>query len=562
MRIGSVHRFVRMRVAWFVASVVTATVLPLSCVSSGASSRSGWGSLSSTEQAIHLLSRATYGVRQQDVEEVLRIGADDWIDRQLDPSRIADNALEERLERMSQDSRSVQRITIRRAPPAPGRPDSARTMQFQQQAQAMIEVAARMQANALPALVTAKLQRAIHSERQLEEVMTDFWFNHFNVFFNKGQVRLAVADYEENAIRRHVFGRFEDMLIATAQHPAMLVYLDNFMSTALTQQQRGQRGQRGGLNENYARELLELHTLGVDGGYTQQDVIEVARAFTGWTILTTTTRPNAPEGGGPAPRPIQNVSFRFDPERHDGGEKVVLGRTLPAGGGMEDGLEILRMLAAHPSTAQHIARKLVRHFVSDDPPERLVEDLARVFRSSGGNLRAVTRALFTSKEFYRAEHFRAKARRPFEFVAGALRVTGAEVQQNQALIAQLRAFGHLPYSEPAPTGYPTVADEWLSAGAMLARINFALELAAGRVGGVAFEPVSVPGHASTGRPASADSRSAIMAAVLNRYLYGVAAEQLTAAITEDLALQTSSAPRALTARAIGLVLGSPDFQRY
>jgi uncharacterized protein (DUF1800 family) len=523
----------------------------MACLSSAGSNRVGSASLSSTDRAIHLLSRATYGVRQQDVEEVLRIGLDDWIDRQLDPARIADNALEERLARIAQQPQGGERAVVIRRQSPPGQPqpqDSA--MMARLRIRALAEAQVLLRANALPALVTAKLQRAVHSERQLEEVMTDFWFNHFNVFFNKGQVRLALEDYEQNAIRRHVFGRFEDMLIATAQHPAMLVYLDNFMSTAPNQQQSGQRAQRGGLNENYARELLELHTLGVDGGYSQQDVIEVARAFTGWTILTSTTRPNASQGGGPAPRPMQSVTFRFDPVRHDAGQKVVLGRTLPAGRGMEDGLEILHMLAAHPSTAQFISRKLVRHFVSDDPPERLVADLAKVFRSTNGDLRAVTRALFTSKEFYRAAHYRAKARRPFEFVASALRVTGAEVQQSQQLIAQLRTFGHLPYSEPAPTGYPTEAEEWLSAGAMLARINFALELAAGRVGGVPFEPPVLGG----------DERSA--QEVLNRYLYGVPAEQLSAAITEDLALQTSANPRALRARAIGLVLGSPDFQRY
>jgi uncharacterized protein (DUF1800 family) len=425
------------------------------------------------------------------------------------------------------------------------------------------------------ALVHAKLERAVVSERQLEEVMTDFWFNHFNVFYNKGQVRLALGDYEQNAIRRHVFGRFEDMLTATAQHPAMLVYLDNFMSTvAPVSPPAGQRRPRGGLNENYARELLELHTLGVEGGYTQQDVIEVARAFTGWGIVNSTTQ-NARPGTPAEARPFASVGFQFHPERHDTGEKVVLGQTLAGGRGMEDGLDVLRLLARHPATAQHVASKLVRHFVADDPPPELVSELAAVFRQTDGDLRAVTRALFRAKAFYDPAHYRTKTKRPFEFVASALRLTGARVEQSQALVQQLRAFGHLPYSEPAPTGYPTVAEEWLSAGAMMNRMRFAIDLVAGRVAGVQFPTTALLGV--SGQPAADRRQSgpvesasaldtaaiqALTTAVLRQLLPGVPPEQMATLIADDLASQPTAERRAVAARIAALVLGSPEFQRY
>jgi uncharacterized protein (DUF1800 family) len=629
MRVGSIHQAVRTRAALAAASVIVTTAwLVVACASSGLSNGRGAGSLSERDRAIHLLSRATYGVRQQDVTEVMRMGTKDWIDRQLNPREIADAGLEQRLALLSQPAQQVAggrggaagatvrvgplqeavraRTAVRAQPPTrplpPGRAQPPRPPQPNRDTVAamramMVELVARVQVNALPQLVAAKLVRAVHSERQLEEVMTDFWFNHFNVYFNKGQVRQALADYEENAIRRHVFGRFEDMLVATAQHPAMLVYLDNFTSTAPTAAARpGQRP--GGLNENYARELLELHTLGVDGGYTQQDVIEVARAFTGWGIASNATRSPLPAGGGGrggrggvggvvgggggvgvrsaggrggggagdaatvVTQTVAPVEFRFQPERHDTGEKAVLGRTLPAGRGMEDGMDVLHMIAAHPSTAKHIATKLVRHFVADNPPPKLVDEIARVFRDTNGDLRAVTRALFTADEFYNAAHFRSKAKRPFEFVASALRVTDAEVRQSPTLVTQLRTFGHLPYSEPAPTGYPTVAKEWLSAGAMLARINFAMELAAGRVNGVQLDPAIQSVNGTAEESTAVTPATETPALLLSRFLPGVAADQLRVAIAEDLATQTAANPRTAMARAIGLALGSPEFQRY
>src|SRR5207253_2848952 len=234
------------------------------------------------------------------------------------------------------------------------------------------------------------------SDQQLEEVMTDFWFNHFNVFWGKGPVKGLVSDYERTAIRPFVFGRFHDMLRATATHPAMLIYLDNARSNS-----------RRGVNENYARELMELHTLGVDGGYTQEDVKNVARAFTGWTVQ---------RGDG--------YAFRFARQLHDDDEKVVLGRKLKAGQGIKDGETVLDMLARDPHTAHFIATKLVQRFVSDDVPEDLVNDIAKVFLKTDGDLRAVTCALFSSSEFCDARFRGNKVKTPLELVASAIRLTG------------------------------------------------------------------------------------------------------------------------------------------
>jgi uncharacterized protein (DUF1800 family) len=552
MRIGVVHPASRR--VWWRASVLAGTLLSAACTSAPFTTASP----APTDRAaiIHLLHRATYGPRPEDVEEVLRVGAHAWLERQLQPAPA--------LVAQATSQAAAQPRIRAELPPV-------------DMMQAAREQLVRLRTTqAIGTLVQTKLERAVHAERQLEEIMTDFWFNHFNVFYNKAQVRTALPDYEQNAIGRHVFGRFEDMLLATAQHPAMLVYLDNFTSTApVASQPAGpRRPQRGGLNENYARELLELHTLGVDGGYTQQDVIEVARAFTGWGILTRATTRVQPAGNGAAATAatVPGVVFQFNAQRHDSGEKQVLGQVLPAGRGLEDGLDVIRLLAQHPATAEHIATKLVRHFVADDPPRQLVADLAAVFRETRGDLRAVTRALFTAKAFYDPAHYRAKTRRPFEFVAAALRLTGARVEQNQVLVQQLRAFGHLPYSEAAPTGYPTVAEEWLSAGALMSRMRFAVDLAAGRVAGVQFPPEAMLGappqaprrpRADNGAsPMDAEAVRSLTAALLHRLLPGVPSDRLEAVIADDLAAQQTSDPRTLNTRVAGLVLGSPEFQRY
>jgi uncharacterized protein (DUF1800 family) len=369
----------------------------------------------------------------------------------------------------------------------------------------------------------------------------------------------------------------------------MLEYLDNFLSSAPG---RDTTGLWGGLNENYARELLELHTLGVDGGYTQKDVIEVARAFTGWGIPTRVLQPSAARPVAMVAPELWATGVQFDAWRHDEGPKVVLGRVLPAGRGLEDGLEVIDLLAHHPSTARHIAFKLVQHFVADDPPLDLVDELAQVFLNTDGDLREVTRALFTSDAFYRREFYRAKAKRPFEFIVSALRVTGANLSVSGDLFrawptrarrASATNFGrpwlqllqqmqHLPYAEPAPTGYSTMADDWMSAGALLQRINFALDFAFRGHGATTIDPFSVlgiPADSATalldtgaGQPAPPAGLQKVTDILLKRLLYGASSPELAGVITEDLAKQRSNDLAELLARAIALLLGSPEFQRY
>ena len=512
-----------------------------------------------TARAVHLLRRATWGVRTADVSAVLAIGRDAWLERQLSPSTIADDAVATRLQRMPLASAPAGQLYRDFTPLAALQnaqmTDSARaamvaSMTPEQRRERQMRNPQRL----LMELVAAKMTRSIYSERQLEDVMTDFWFNHFNVFFNKGQNRYLVSDYERTAIRPHVFGRFEDMLLATAQHPAMLFYLDNWTSVhvdsaALRRLPRAQQNRvRGrGLNENYARELLELHTLGVDGGYTQQDVIEVARAFTGWTFQPPNVR--LLQAGSDATVP--EVSFVFRAMAHDRGEKTVLRQQLPAGRGIEDGRDVIGLLARHPSTARFIATKLAERFVADVPPPDVVDHLADVFTRTNGDLREVTRALFSSELFYRADYRGVKVKTPYELVMSALRVTGADVVVSRRSMELLRSMGHLPYTEPAPTGFPAMSEDWVNTGAMLNRMNFALDLAAGRVDGARIDAGAL----------LASDRAQPIDTMLRAVLPGDDLGRLATAIREDARQQTDAQPRARLARALGLALGSPEFQR-
>jgi uncharacterized protein (DUF1800 family) len=314
-------------------------------------------------------------------------------------------------------------------------------------------------------LAEGKLLRAIYSNRQLEQVLADFWFNHFNIFLDKGADRFLVTEYEREVIRPRVLGKFRDLLEATAKSPAMLFYLDNWQSVGADA--RAPRRGRG-LNENYGRELLELHTLGVDGGYTQKDVTEVARCFTGWTI-------DQPQRGG---------SFVFARRMHDAGEKTVLGVTIPAGGGIEDGLKVLDIVARHPSTAKFVSRKLAQRFVADNPPDSLVERMAKTFTRTDGDLRAVMKTMLDSKEFWSEGAFRSKMKSPLEMVASAVRAVNGDVDFAFALVNQVAQLGQPLYRKQEPTGYSNSSQEWLNSAGLLARMNFAVELANGRVPGV------------------------------------------------------------------------------
>jgi len=378
-------------------------------------------------------------------------------------------------------------------------------------------------------LSEAKLLRAVYSSRQLEEVLVDFWYNHFNVFLDKGSDRFLVTAYERDAIRPHVLGKFQDLLLATAQDPAMLFYLDNWQSVTPppvpVRRGRGPAAPARGLNENYARELLELHTLGVDGGYTQQDIIAVARCFTGWTIR----------------EPFRTATFDYNDRVHDKGEKVVLGVTIPAGGGKEDGLKVLDILAHHPSTAHFISLKLAQRFVADEPPPALVERMAKTFREKDGDLREVMKTMLDSKEFWSQGAWRTKMKSPLEMVASAIRATGAEVSSAFALSNQLQQLGQPLYRKLEPTGYSSAGAEWTNSAALLARMNFGLALTQDRVPGLKVDPSRYEKLSEPG-------------AIAKSILFTASSPETAAAIAQN----SKGAPAAKIA---GLVIGSPEFQR-
>jgi uncharacterized protein (DUF1800 family) len=375
-------------------------------------------------------------------------------------------------------------------------------------------------------LIDSRVYRALYSNRQLEEVLVDFWLNHFNVFNGKGPARMLLTSYERDAIRPFVLGRFRDLLLATARHPAMLFYLDNWQSQAPRDDipPPPNNPRRPGLNENYGRELMELHTLGVDGGYTQDDVIAVARAFTGWTIYD----------------PNRIAEFQFNPAFHDRKEKRVLGHTIPAGGGEQDGIQVIDILARHPSTARFISRKLAQRFVADDPPPSLVDRMAKTFTATGGDLRAVVETMLTSREFLSEGAWQAKLKSPLEMVLSSVRALGADVTDTTALAQRIAELGQPLYGKAEPTGYSTTADAWESSAGFLGRINFAGALAAGKIEGVKVDEAGLP---NTGEAAA-------------RRLLGAAVSPATRSRLENGASQPLS-PASLAA----VVIASPDFQR-
>jgi uncharacterized protein (DUF1800 family) len=422
-------------------------------------------------------------------------------------------------------------------------------------------------------LMQAKMLRAIYSERQLDEVMTDFWFNHFNVFINKGADRYLLTSYERDAIRPHVLGKFEDLLVATAKSPAMLFYLDNWLSVGPDSEialgsashrvnsrgsgpgssKRGKGKPASGLNENYGRELMELHTLSVNGGYSQKDVTEVAKVFTGWTL-------EQPKKGG---------DFRFEPRMHEPGDKIVLGHRIRSNGERE-GLEVLHLLAHNPKTAHFISQKLAMRFVADDPPAALVDQMTQTFLNQNGDIREVLRSMFRSPEFWSPAAYRAKVKTPLEFVVSAVRASGAEVEDARALVATLNTMGMMPYSMMPPTGYSMKADSWVNSSALLGRMNFALKLADGKVHGVKVDSASLAAGTAAEEPVQAaalDPQQAL-AALENSLLAGDISRQTHDTISQRLddskisqrKLDDRTSPPDVAAIA-GLILGSPEFQK-
>ena len=376
-------------------------------------------------------------------------------------------------------------------------------------------------------LMDSRMYRALYSNRQLEELLVDFWLNHFNVFNGKGPARWLLTSYERDAIRPHVLGNFRDMLLGTARHPAMLYYLDNWQSQAPREDlpPLPNNARRPGLNENYGRELMELHTLGVDGGYTQADVIAVARAFTGWTIYDVN----------------RIAEFQFNPAFHDRKEKIVLGQRIPPGGGEQDGVQVIDILARHPSTAKFISRKLAQRFVADIPPQTLIDRMAATFTSTNGDLRAVVETMVTSREFLSEGAWQAKLKSPLEMVLSAVRALGADVSDPTALAQRIADLGQPLYGKAEPTGYSTSRDAWSNSAGFLGRMNFAGALTAGQIEGVKVDLTSVPGN---GEAAA-------------RRLLGTATSRETLKLLENSAKETPLSPATTTA----VVLASPDFQR-
>ncbi|MFZ1059426.1 MAG: DUF1800 domain-containing protein [Candidatus Rokuibacteriota bacterium] len=498
------------------------------------------------QKILHVLNRLGYGPRPGDVERVEGMGLAAYLQQQLYPEAIPDRAVEQKLKNLTTLTMTSAELMKEFPQPDPKLRQKIATGELSRAEMMEMFPPEKRPIRIIGELQSAKLIRAIESERQLEEVMVDFWFNHFNVFAGKGAVKWMLVSYERDAIRPHALGKFRDLVLATARHPAMLFYLDNWMSVKSDFPSRpGGKGPKG-LNENYARELMELHTLGVDGGYTQKDVVEVARCFTGWTI----DRPR--EGGG----------FVFRPLAHDNGEKVVLGHRIPAGGGKTDAESVIDILVRQPSTAKFIATKLARRFIADEPPPALADRVADTFTRTDGDIRAMLVTIITSAEFFAADTYRAKIKKPFELVASAVRAVGGTTSGSPALSRAVAQIGEPLYAFQPPTGYPDIAEAWVNTGALLNRMNFALGLTEGRFAGT---------RPDLGRlVAGADPRDP--KALLDRLLAGLLHNQVTPD-TRDVLLKQLSDPEILRAtsddrtlnpdveKIAALVLGSPEFQR-
>ena len=612
------------------------------------------------KRAIHALNRLTFGPRPGDVDHVLAIGVDKWIDQQLHPEKIDDSALDARLTQfrtLRMDTReivenfpseqmikavadgkqslpsdplkrAVYQAQLERYQDKEDRKqqtgvagadkvaDDERTRRQQERDEAnqkveeLLDLAPdqrmkavlklppeeqRVMTNSLQGdkrdeflegmnarqretieainspqqvvaneLVQGKLLRAIYSDRQLDEVMTDFWFNHFNVFIGKGPDKYLLTSYERDVIRPHALGKFEDLLVATAQSPAMLFYLDNWLSVGpnsdvangIPKQANNQsrqrirnkaqtnqsKGKRNGLNENYGRELMELHTLGVNGGYTQQDVTEVARVFTGWTLK----------------QPKQGGGFTFEERTHEPGNKIVLGHRIKPKGEKE-GLEVLHILAHNPATAKFICTKLALRFVSDEPPQPLVDRMAQTFLKKDGNIREVLKTMLDSPEFWAPDAYRAKVKTPLEFVVSAVRASGAEVTDAMPIARQLQNMGMPLYGMQPPTGYSMKADAWVNSSALLGRMNFALALTSGKVKGVQVDSDRSP-PANDPQQTLAVLENSLLAGDVSKQTHDVISARLQDSKISRRKLDDPARPPNAGLIA-GLLLGSPEFQK-
>lgn len=538
--------------------------------------QSGAKPLSEDQKIMHVLNRLGFGARPGDVDKVKAIGLQKYIDQQLDPKSVSDTVAENKVKNLDVFEMSTAELFAKypnpgallrqiegpnnnaqaraNTPNAAGQPDAAdmtetdRRERRQKIAALYQEYDLKPANQIVPQIAANRVLRAVYSERQLQEAMVDFWQNHFNVFAGKAAVRWYIPSYERDVLRPNALGNFKDLLVGTAQHPAMLFFLDNFESVSpnaqannrgnnsqrlqrlvqsgaplprqarerLKQQygvndaeldqrlkdmkaapQPAQQGRKRGINENYARELMELHTLGVDNGYTQQDIIEVAKCLTGWTIAdprgyrraaastiqgTEDRRLSRLQRLQGVPEDIESGEFYFNSRAHVTGTKTVMGQKIDEGG-IKDGLKVMDILAKSPATAKFIARKLAVKFVKDNPNESYVGRIADAFHKSGGDIKSTLRAMFSDKEFFATENYRAKIKTPFELAVSSIRTLGAETNASPAMLAMLNKLGETPYGYQAPTGYPDTAEDWVNTGALLERLNFAVAIASNRIPG-------------------------------------------------------------------------------
>lgn len=499
---------------------------------------------SSAPQALHAVNRLSFGPTPGELARVMQMGVDRYVDEQLNPERLPLPAqLTRQLDslrtpRMSQDELITQyRDALQAAKKEKDADQDAGKDQRREMVQTMVLESGE-----------ARLLRALQSPRQLEEVMVDFWFNHFNVFSGKGLTRVLVESYEREAIRPHAMGKFRDLLGATAHHPAMLFYLDNWLSAAPGYQAPRRTpdfAKSSGLNENYARELMELHTLGVDGGYSQTDVTELARMLTGWTI-----NPRKGTGGS---------AYFFDASRHDRGTKVWLGQTI-SDRGQAEGEWALDVLAASPATARHVSFKLAQYFVSDVPPQALVDRLSKRFLETQGDIRAVLKTLLTSPEFRDPKAYNAKFKTPYRYLLSSVRASGLAVTSVRPLLNTAYQLGMPLYGCQTPDGYKNTEEAWLNPDAITRRVNFSVAFASGKL--PFARPMSATDEGEGGMkremkmtderkynpdwataPLDADALLATVAPAIS---------------STTLSTINQSEPRLRAA----LVLGSPDFMRH
>jgi uncharacterized protein (DUF1800 family) len=524
--------------------------------------------LTEEQRILHVLNRLGFGPRPGDVARVKAVGLENYINQQLHPEKIADTIAENKVrdltvlnmttaelyEKYPQPGQLLRQLQARGVMPSETTAETPGNPLQNEKYREVLQKYYRENGLQQPQRIIAELQasrilRAVYSERQLHEVMVDFWTNHFNIFAGKGADRWLLPAYDRDTIRPHALGKFLPLLQATAQSPAMLFYLDNFQSVSPNMNRPGPRAQqqRRGINENYARELMELHTLGVDGGYTQKDVQEVARCFTGWTIFQ-------PRGAGAALNPRLGEAgrrkagtFFFNFRAHDDGEKTVLGHKIPAGGGIKDGMVVLEILARHPATAKFIATKLVRHFVADDPPAALIERAAAAFTKSDGDIRETLKTIFFSKEFNSPEAYRAKVKRPFELAVSAIRALGAETNGGVGTHQWIARMGEPLYGFQTPNGYSDAAESWVNTGGLLERMNFGLALANNRVPGTRVDLARLTNGETS------------HAYVLDQTLKTLLAGEISSGTKEALLKQLSDSDP--PEKVVGLLLGTPEFQR-